>query len=342
MYEYTVITSAQSWKTTPKLAFSDLTYHLSDSFFEYALTQYSHVYGIIQHHHQNQVSITVCYIESGKKGNRLCIARCPVGNQSKESLQDLTNQYIKLAKKHNCYAIRLSPVSHKDVPLPLDTRWKPAQGYIHAETTRIIDLPIVSSELSKVVNSTVRNLINKCNKSIETGDLKITITQVWDEKIASVYQDSFARAGYAGVSMKSIRNEFESFSSNDSGFLVTCYHQETLLSFATVNCIGGTAYLRHTGNLFLYKQWPTAYLVQWEALKTAIESYSCKKFDLWGSKPLEAGEDHPWNGFSTFKKNFGGEIIEYQKTHDIALMPFRYWIYSKLEFYRLRKKGLLQ
>lgn len=51
-------------------------------------------------------------------------------------------------------------------------------------------------------------------------------------------------------------------------------------------------------------------------------------FDFWGIAPDGAGPDHPWYGFTSFKKTFKGSEKTYAGTHDLVLNPAKYRLYT--------------
>ena len=53
-----------------------------------------------------------------------------------------------------------------------------------------------------------------------------------------------------------------------------------------------------------------------------------KYFDFWGIAPDDAPADHPWKGFTEFKKSFGGYPVHYAGTYDIVVRPVKYKIYQ--------------
>lgn len=55
-----------------------------------------------------------------------------------------------------------------------------------------------------------------------------------------------------------------------------------------------------------------------------------KTFDFWGIAPEGAPENHPWAGFTNFKKTFAGHEVKYAGTYDIILDPTRYRLYQSL------------
>ena len=64
-----------------------------------------------------------------------------------------------------------------------------------------------------------------------------------------------------------------------------------------------------------------------------------KIFDFWGIAPENAPKDHPWQGFTNFKKTFAGFEVDYSGTYDLVLNPSKYRLYSLLrKFNRLIRK----
>jgi lipid II:glycine glycyltransferase (peptidoglycan interpeptide bridge formation enzyme) len=46
--------------------------------------------------------------------------------------------------------------------------------------------------------------------------------------------------------------------------------------------------------------------------------------DLWGIAPISAGKDHPWAGFSEFKRSFGGKEVFYSGTWELPIHLLKY------------------
>ena len=53
-----------------------------------------------------------------------------------------------------------------------------------------------------------------------------------------------------------------------------------------------------------------------------------KTFDFWGIAPEGTPDDHPWKGFTNFKKTFAGYEQDYAGTYDIILKPAKYKLYQ--------------
>lgn len=58
------------------------------------------------------------------------------------------------------------------------------------------------------------------------------------------------------------------------------------------------------------------------------------KFDFWGIAPEGTPADHPWAGFTNFKKTFGGYEQDFAGTYDIILKPTKYKLYKSLRAIR--------
>ena len=61
-------------------------------------------------------------------------------------------------------------------------------------------------------------------------------------------------------------------------------------------------------------------------------------FDFWGVIPDDSA-DHPWAGFSRFKKTFGGRMITRPGTFDLPLRPLRYRAYQAAREMRAARRA---
>ena len=74
-------------------------------------------------------------------------------------------------------------------------------------------------------------------------------------------------------------------------------------------------------------------------IQSIIDAYEKKLafYDFWGIAPSDAGPNHPWAGFTAFKKMFQGEEIRYSGTYDIPVNSFKYYLYKILRKIKYRK-----
>lgn len=53
-----------------------------------------------------------------------------------------------------------------------------------------------------------------------------------------------------------------------------------------------------------------------------------ERFDFWGIAPDDAPDDHPWKGFTNFKKTFAGTEVRHAGTYDLVINPIKYKTYQ--------------
>ena len=64
-----------------------------------------------------------------------------------------------------------------------------------------------------------------------------------------------------------------------------------------------------------------------------------KRFDFWGIAPENASKNHPWAGFTNFKKTFEGTEEIHAGTYDLILKPAKYKLYELTrKLNRLRRR----
>ncbi len=90
-----------------------------------------------------------------------------------------------------------------------------------------------------------------------------------------------------------------------------------------------TRYYMQSAADFSYKKLPGTVALLTTAIFDAKEK-GLKNFDFWGIAPDNAPSDHPWAGFTEFKKSFGGKAVHYAGTHDIILNKSKYRLYQRL------------
>jgi hypothetical protein len=89
---------------------------------------------------------------------------------------------------------------------------------------------------------------------------------------------------------------------------------------------GGTRYYAHAvSDPESGRRLQAAAPLVWRMILDARES-GARTFDFWGVTP-GGTPGHPWEGFSQFKRSFGGELVERAGTWDIGVRPLRHRLY---------------
>lgn len=112
---------------------------------------------------------------------------------------------------------------------------------------------------------------------------------------------------------------------NNAGFLALANVEgEVIAANMMVNFGQAVTYL-HGAADYNYRQYMAPHLLQWETIKKAKEE-GYKIYDFWGIAPSD-GSKPSWEGFSRFKKGFGGELIQSPGAHNFIYDNTWYKIY---------------
>ncbi|KAB1644526.1 MULTISPECIES: lipid II:glycine glycyltransferase FemX [unclassified Pseudoclavibacter] len=90
---------------------------------------------------------------------------------------------------------------------------------------------------------------------------------------------------------------------------------------------GDTRYYAHAGADYQYRK-QAANVVLLVQMILDAQADGKKWFDFYGIAPDDAPADHPWQGFTKFKKSFGGQARHYLGTWEKPVRPLHYWIYE--------------
>ncbi|MBQ3294518.1 peptidoglycan bridge formation glycyltransferase FemA/FemB family protein [Candidatus Saccharibacteria bacterium] len=90
-----------------------------------------------------------------------------------------------------------------------------------------------------------------------------------------------------------------------------------------------TRYYMQSASDPTYKNLPTTVGLLCQSIFDA-KAKGLKYFDFWGIAPDDAPADHPWAGFTRFKKSFGGFARTYSGTYDLVLSKPKYSLYKTL------------
>jgi peptidoglycan pentaglycine glycine transferase (the first glycine) len=107
-----------------------------------------------------------------------------------------------------------------------------------------------------------------------------------------------------------------------AGTLLVAEYDGEALAASFVLAFGRYAYYAHAASSEARRELKAANKIVWEAIRWAKkEGYEV--FDFWGI-PRDPSPGNPLYGVYTFKKGFGGEIVEFAPPYDLPLKPIKY------------------
>jgi len=257
-----------------------------------------------------------------------------------QSLETLLEKLKEVAREEKCSFIRFSPIwerNEENKKIFEDLGFRKAPIHMHPELTWVLDITLSEEELLRRMRKTTRYLIRQ---GMKEESLKIIKSKdIEDVEIFNqVYKETAARHHFVPFSLDYLKKEFSAFSKDGESLIFLAKYKEDYIASAMIIFWQGIAFYHQGASVQKYSKVPSAYLLQWEAIKEA-KRRNCRIYNFWGIAPEESGKKHPWWGLSLFKKGFGGYKKEYVKTQDLSLSS-KYWLTFIIETIRRKKRRL--
>lgn len=244
------------------------------------------------------------------------------------SLTDYWPEVVALAKKNHCSYIKVEPVHHSDVvPSTLSKlQLVSSKHHIQPDTTLVLDLSLSLEDLLKQMKPKGRYNIKVATKHGITYQCFDGNSPEIETKL-----DQF----YALLSSTATRDRFGIHSRQYfSLFLAKLFpHSRLYLAYHGEKVVAGLiATFYKDESIYYYgassnhdRETMATYGLQWHVIQEA-QAAGAKTYDFLGIAPDNASADHPWQGVTTFKKKFGGQIITYPGTYHFIISPFVYFL----------------
>jgi lipid II:glycine glycyltransferase (peptidoglycan interpeptide bridge formation enzyme) len=192
------------------------------------------------------------------------------------------------------------------------------------DMTRLIDLKPDPDELLSSISQSTRSFIRKNQRekfisfktSTDPADITTFITmlnKVTERNKVRFFSDDYFKTE-AKILMPTAMMYLEIALQGDKPVASALFHDYGKLSTYTFAASLPEARAASASALLL-----------WQAIQNA-KNRGAAKLDLYGIAPDDAPQSHPWAGFTSFKKKFGGEVINLAGTWDIPVSS-RYRLY---------------
>ncbi|MBQ6130613.1 peptidoglycan bridge formation glycyltransferase FemA/FemB family protein [Candidatus Saccharibacteria bacterium] len=280
-------------------------------------------------------------LEPTKLGNYLYLPYGPSLSEKnpKSALGSVLDSLKSLAKAHNCFFLRLEP------PFPLSKSSLESLGLqkstdLNPAETWILDLTQSKEDILRHMSQGTRtrhNTFAKKGLSVEVShdpeDIKYLVslqTALAREKGINTFSETYLKTELEQPFASLYLVHYQDPTNNKDKIIAASLFFDDDLSKTRF-------YMQSAADL-AYKKLPGTVAL----LSTAIFDAKAKgleTFDFWGIAPDNAPENHPWAGFTAFKKSFGGKEKRYAGTYDLPLDPKKYSLYTRLRSLnrRLRK-----
>lgn len=281
------------------------------------------------------VGVMLSVVEPAKRGKYLTVPGGPIIDWQRKDFADAFAEQIKrIAKENGCVYIRVRPQLRSDdfsKKIFKDLGFIKAPMHLHAELTSQLDITKSEEELMIQMRKGTRYEIKKGTKE----GIKISVSKE-EKDIQKFYYlqiETARRQKFVPFSYRFLHEQFKVFADSGNALLYKAEFENKLLAQAFVIFYGKEAVYHYGASTDEGRQYPGAYLIQWEAIKEA-KKRGMTRYNFWGVAP-EGNLNHRFSGLSLFKRGFGGQDFQYLPAQDLIINYPKYLISYSIE--KLRK-----
>ena len=201
-----------------------------------------------------------------------------------------------------------------------------ARHDLQARTTRIVDLRDGADELMATWDKGARNLVRRSAKEGVVTETDRTGSAAAVTAFHALLEATSSRAGFRIRSTAFLGTLASGLAPSCGWFLTLARLGDRPIAGAVALRVGDRAIYAYGASLRedALKHAHGAYAAL-SATMRALAEDGVRTLDLWGVvEPGDAEGDAAWAGFSSFKRQFGGEPLRHPGTFDLVVDPFWY------------------
>ena len=261
---------------------------------------------------------------------------CPYGPAADDehSLATSLSSLAQLGKKHRVTFLRVEPTNLDFAAYLQAHGWKKVTYQrLQPEHSHVIDLTQSQDQLIAHMAQPVRNVYRNYHKkgvavhrSTDPNDIDILLKfvhQVARQRGITPHPDSYFRQQAATLFPLGAATLYYATLDDQPIAAALFYHSSDTLYYAHAGASSDPAHRKLNAG--------TALLA--EAIIDA-QQHGLTTADLYGIAPDGADKNHPWAGFTKFKRSFGGHDVTFAGAWDLPLQRSRYWLYRAYQTLR--------
>jgi peptidoglycan pentaglycine glycine transferase (the first glycine) len=281
---------------------------------------------------------TVLYVPHGPVWDR-------GGSDAAEVLARLITGLKAHARERRGIVLKLDPRGTGDVSDDaavtriLHATGQPASHDLQAPTTRLIDLQAGDDP----VDSWGRDARAESRRAVREGTV-VTIDRSGDQAVLDAFHALLAetseRQGFRIRSREFLGRLAQPLVAREDWFLALAEHEGTPLAGAVAPRTGDRAFYLYAASaherILARRRGPYAVMAE---LQRALREAGTATLDLWGVRePDDDTIDESWEGFSLFKRRFGGSPLRHPGTFDLVVDP----TWHRIRDWRERLRDILR
>jgi lipid II:glycine glycyltransferase (peptidoglycan interpeptide bridge formation enzyme) len=278
--------------------------------------------------------VMLSIVEEARRAKYLTIPGGPIIDWGNPELIDCAFKQMRdIAIDNNCVFVRIRPqLIADDFSKILFTKYKciNAPMHLHAELTTQLDIAKPEDELLSLMRKSTRYQIKKAYKE------QIKVITSKDPELARQFYDSqietARRQKFVPFSYQFLYEQFKMFFKENQALLYQTFFEDKLLAQAFIIFYGKEAVYHYGTSSDLAREYPGAYLIQWEAIKEA-KKRGIERYNFWGVASAD-NMKHRFYNISIFKRGFGGIDVEYLHAQDLVINKSKYALNYMVEYLR--------
>ncbi len=241
-----------------------------------------------------------------------------IANQS--GFEGAISSLIALGKQLDAVFVRIEPVGDITEQSLIDVGAQRAEKNFQPQHTLVLDLTEPLADIKTGLNKGRKSALNRAVSQQVTFEHCKQASAIEDflEMIHITYQ----RTGIQAHSDSYYRTIANTMIPQGTAQLFYAVHNNKRVAGVLAFDSPTTRYYIHAASLPEARELEAATFLVWGIIVEAKER-ALKQFDFFGIAPPDQ-PDHPWAGFTHFKKSFGGEMVTRLGTWEIPLKPVQY------------------
>jgi len=298
---------------------------------------------------EKEILVGICFalVVPARRGRHLFIPYGPVIHPSRKepAMEALLEALKNEALKHKCSFVRISPFWKQGETIPSALR-----APMHVLAEHLWYIPLMESdvwvndteakareeqEIMMNMRKTSRNLVRRAQKE------GVTIERSSDPladlgQFITLHEETRKRHAFTPYTNAFFEAQVRHFSQrNECTMYKAMYQNELIACSIHIHAFGETSY-HHGASTHKYSKIPASYLLQWTAITDALKRGD-RIYNFWGIAP-ETQKSHPFSGVTTFKRGFGGNLLEITHCIDVPIHS-RYYCTRAFETLRKWRRG---
>ena len=293
------------------------------------------------------VGICFALLVPAKRGRHLFVPYGPIilPSHKKRAMTALLETLKQEAQAQGCSFVRLSPFWKQGETIP-GARKSP----MHVLAEHLWYIPLTESdvwindtqsparaeeEIMMNMRKTSRNLVRRAQKEGVTIERSKNPREDLDRFI-TLHEETRKRHAFTPYTNAFFEAQVRHFSLRNECTMYKAVYQNTVIACSIhIHAFGETSY-HHGASTHAYAKIPASYLLQWTAITDALKRGD-RIYNFWGIAPV-AQKSHPFSGVTTFKKGFGGNLLDITHCMDVPVHP-RYYCTRAFEILRKWRRG---